>query len=90
LRLNVHFWADGGGAAIMAIYRLLARSAFGPEDIKLMTDAYELALPQLGLVDRQDPLTELVAKYVVEAAQTGTKNADAICNAVIQRLRNEV
>ena len=54
-----------------------------------MTDAYEQALAQLGLVDRQDPLTELVAKYVVEATQTGVKNADLICTAVITRLRDE-
>ena len=55
----------------MAIYRLLQKSAFGPEDTKRMGDAYERALVVLELKGRDDPLTETVAKFIVEIAQTG-------------------
>ena len=57
----------------MAIYRLLQKSAFGPEDTKRMGDAYELALDALRINDRNDPVTETIAQYIFEIAQTGEK-----------------
>ena len=71
----------------MAIYRLLQNSAFGPEETKRMGDAYELALVELQLKDRNDPLTETVAKYIVEVAQTGEKDHKTICALALSRLR---
>ena len=70
----------------MAIYRLLQKSAFGPDDTKRMGDAYELALAQLGLKDRNDPLTETVAKLILEIAQTSEKNPKRICALALRRL----
>ncbi len=70
----------------MAIYRLLQKSAFEPDDIKRMTTAYETALVQLELKDRNDPLTELIAKLIIEVAQTGETNADNICAIALSRL----
>jgi hypothetical protein len=32
----------------MAIYKILQSSAFGPEQVKLMADAYEMTLAALG------------------------------------------
>ena len=59
----------------MAIYRLLQRSAFGPVEIGFMTTAYEDALRVLGLSNRtSDPITEVVAKKVIEIAQTGERD----------------
>ena len=72
----------------MAIYRLLQKSAFGPEDTKRMGEAYELALSQLGLSDRRDPFTEIVAKLIIEVAQTGEKDPSRICALAVSRLRN--
>ena len=46
----------------MAIYRLLREAAWDQADIDRMTAAYEVALTKLRLVDRTDPLTELIAK----------------------------
>ena len=57
----------------MAIYRLLEQSAFGPDEISRMTAAYEECLRVLRLVDGADPITELLAKYIIEAAQTGER-----------------
>ena len=58
----------------MAIYRLLQKSAFGPEEIERMTTAYEDALRALGLTDRSDPMTEILAKKIIEIAQTGERD----------------
>jgi hypothetical protein len=70
----------------VAIYRLLQRSAFDPDDIKRMTSAYEQALGELGLQDRNDPLTETVAKLIIEMAQTGEKDSKMICALALGRL----
>jgi hypothetical protein len=70
----------------MAIYRLLHNSAFEPEDINRMQGAYELALVGLGLKDRSDPLTERIAKLIIEVAQTGEKSAEMICGIALDRL----
>jgi hypothetical protein len=55
----------------MAIYRLLKFGAFEPELIASMTTAYDDALRILQLNDRQDPITEALAKRIIEAAQEG-------------------
>jgi hypothetical protein len=73
----------------VAIYRLLQKSAFEPDDIKRMGEAYELALTQLELKDRDDPLTETIAKYIVELAQTGEKDPKTICHQALSRLRGD-
>ena len=58
----------------MAIYHLLQNSAFGPDEIGCMTTAYEDALRILGLANRTDPITEIVAKKIIEVAQTGERD----------------
>jgi hypothetical protein len=70
----------------VAIYRLLQNSAFEPEDISRLTTAYERALKQLRLEDRTDPLTETVAKHIIEAAQNGEKDPERICALALERL----
>lgn len=71
----------------MAIYRLLQKSAFGPEDIQLLATAYEDALRALKLNDRDDPITQLVAKRIIEAAQTGLRDPDSLCATAIKDLK---
>lgn len=73
----------------MAIYRLLQRSAFGPEDTKRLVEAYELALVRLELKDRDDPLTETIARLIVEVAQTGEKDPKTICARALSLLRGD-
>lgn len=51
-----------------------------------MTDAYEAALKELRLSDRNDPLTDTIAKYIIEIAQTGEKDSARICALALQRL----
>jgi hypothetical protein len=68
----------------VAIYRLLQNSPLGPEDIKVLTEAYEAALRRLGLVDRSDPVTQLVAKRIIKVGQTGLRDPLQICERVVE------
>jgi hypothetical protein len=58
----------------MAIYRLIANGSFGPAEIKAMTAAYEAALLDLGLVDRDDPITEIVATAIITVTSKGERD----------------
>ncbi len=62
------------------------QSVFGPEDIRPMTAAYEECLRVLKLVDRADPVTQLLAKYIVEVAQKGERDSSRICALTLERL----
>ena len=54
----------------MAILQLLKGSAFDPEQIKVMTEAYEATLKSLHLKAGTDPINEIIAKKIVNIAQT--------------------
>ncbi|MGB8895065.1 MAG: hypothetical protein WCD13_12285 [Pseudolabrys sp.] len=49
----------------MAIHRLIANGSFGPDEIEAMTVAYDAALIELCQPNNDDPITELVAKSIV-------------------------
>jgi len=67
----------------MPIYRLLQNMPMGPEEITRLTTAYEQALRTIGIVDRGDPLAELLAKKIVQVAQTGVREpADISAQAI--------
>jgi hypothetical protein len=71
----------------MAIYRILQHQAFEPELIEVMTAAYEGALKDLGLTDRRDPLTELIAGKIIELAQQGECDPIRIRHLVLAALK---
>jgi hypothetical protein len=70
----------------MAIYRLLKSRAFGPDEIKVLTTAYEDALRTLRLADRSDPATEIIAKKIIELAQHGERDPIRLRERAIQSL----
>ncbi len=72
----------------MPIIRLMQYEAFGPEDIKVITAAFEDTLSSLGLVDRTDPLTEIVAKKIIECAQTGQRDRVRLRDCALSLLRD--
>ena len=55
----------------MTIYRLLESTTFGPEQSERLVAAYEQTLRALGLKDRSDPITLLVAEKIIAMAKTG-------------------
>lgn len=58
----------------MAIYKLLKDSPLEPELIRRLEAAYEKTLRTIGLVDRDDPITEMVGRKIIEIAQTGVQD----------------
>jgi hypothetical protein len=72
---------------VMPIRGALQTRAFGPEDIKIITTAFEDALRQLKLVDRSDPLTEIVAKKMIEIAEQGERDPLRLRDRTLQALR---
>jgi hypothetical protein len=67
----------------MPIYRLLQNSAFEPEHLSAMATAFEQALADLNLVDRSDPLTEVIARKVIEIAQCGERDPIRLCEQTV-------
>jgi hypothetical protein len=55
----------------MPIYKMLEKQAYGPEEISILSSAFEETLRSLGLTDRTDPVTDLVAKKIIERAGRG-------------------
>ena len=65
----------------MAIYRRFREDGFRPAEIFYMSAAYELALHRLQ-VNRNDPITEIIAGKVIEVARSGQRDPAVICDAV--------
>jgi len=71
----------------VAIYRILRdESVFDPEAIQRMTLAYEGALKVLRLLDRQDPITEKVAKKIIEIERAGETDPDRLRDRALSQL----
>jgi hypothetical protein len=70
----------------MAIYRLIANGSFGPDEIKVMTAAYEDALIDLCVANRDDPITELIAKAIVNVTATGERDPILVKERAINAL----
>ena len=71
----------------MAIYRFLQNSPLGPEELNRLGAAYELTLRTMSVKDRNDPLTEFIAKKIIEIGQTGLKDVAQISARAIKELR---
>jgi hypothetical protein len=72
----------------MAIYRLLERQVFDPEDVRLMCAVYEDVLKDYGLIERTDPVTELIAKTVIEMVQTGERDPARLKDLTIKAVED--
>ena len=70
----------------MPIYRLLQNMPLGPDEIGRLVVAYEQTLNALGLKDRSDPITQLVARKIIEIGQTGVRDASQLASIAIREL----
>jgi hypothetical protein len=61
-------------------------AGFDPEAVRAMMAAFDKACAVLGLVDREDPLIQSLAKTIVEQARTGERNPDKLCAMALQAL----
>ena len=56
------------------------------KEISRITEAYEQALHTLCVKDRDDPLTEMIAKTIIKIAQTGVHDAVQLSALAIKEL----
>ncbi|CCE09086.1 hypothetical protein BRAS3843_300010 [Bradyrhizobium sp. STM 3843] len=74
----------------MPIDRLLTRRAIGPPDSERLKQAFCLALKTLHLVDRNDPVCEIVARKVIEIGLDGTRDPQEIAALTVRQLQLSV
>ena len=68
----------------MAIYRLLQNAPLA--ETGHLFAAYELTLLALDLVDRNDPLTAMIAEKMIEIGATGLKDPAEISKRAVKSL----
>jgi hypothetical protein len=60
--------------------------AFTPEDIAVLVSAFESALNQIGLVNREDPLTLMIAKQIIAIARDGERDPQKLSSSTLAAL----
>ena len=70
----------------MPIQRLLQNLELEAEAFTRLVRAYEKTLHALRLVDRTDPITELVARKVIEIGRSGGRDAAEISSLAVKQL----
>jgi hypothetical protein len=68
------------------INKLLTDGKVKPEDVERLNRAFTFALNALGLVDRNDPVCEIVARKVVEIDAAGTHHPEEIGTLAAKQL----
>jgi hypothetical protein len=66
----------------------LAGQALDQETIDVMSSAFEDACKTLGLGDRDDPKTRLVARHSIEPAQRGVRSKTALYFRTLEEFRS--
>ena len=69
----------------MPINRLL-KDKRTPEEIELLNKAFNHALNLLGVVDRNDPLCDMVARKVIEVGASGPGEPREIAEMAVARI----
>jgi hypothetical protein len=72
----------------MPIYPLLRSQAFEPEVINTIVSAFEYLSLDLKLAVGVDPLTTIIAKKVIQAAQTGERDPQRIRERILQSMNH--
>jgi hypothetical protein len=71
----------------MTIRRLLKENKLAtPQDVERLNTAYRDVLRSLHLVDRNDPIAEIIAKAVIGIGAAGVREPSEISKIAIKRL----
>jgi hypothetical protein len=70
----------------MPIDRLFRDGKVKPEDLERLNRAFSFTLRSLSLVDRNDPVCEIVARKVIEIDATGIHEPSEIAKLAAKRL----
>jgi len=71
----------------MPINRLFRDGKIRPEEVERLNRAFSFTLRSLGLVDRDnDPVSEIVARKVIEIDTAGTHDPKKIASLAVKQL----
>ena len=70
----------------MPIHRLLEDSNLTPERQEALEAAFVRTLRMLNLVDRNDPICEIVARKIMEIGARNGHDSNAICEIALEEL----
>ena len=70
----------------MTMQRMLKDTTFGPEEIERLVTAYEETLRALGLKNRSDPITQLVAEKIIAVGRLGIEDPAEISKVALKEL----
>ena len=71
----------------MPIRPYLQGQAFDPDTIRVMGTAFENVCKQLGILDKHDAVTNIIARAVIDMAQRGFRDVEGLTAAVMQEFR---
>ena len=61
--------------------------AFTPGEVAVLVSAFEMTLQEIGLVNREDLLTLMIAKQIIAVARSGERDPQKLSSYVIAALR---
>jgi hypothetical protein len=70
----------------MSIYKIIQNTPIEPHDLQRLVTAYKQTLLVLGLKDRDDSLTRIVAQKIFEVGQTGIEDPEEISKLAMKQL----
>lgn len=71
----------------MPIRRLIEPGVFAPELVAMMGNVFEDVLKTLGLKRRDDPVTTLIARRIVELVQSGEHDPARLKQLALEAVR---
>jgi hypothetical protein len=69
------------------MYRLVRSGVFALELVAIMGEVFEGVLKTLGLVDREDPVTTLIAHRIIELVQSGECDPDRLKQLTLEAVK---
>jgi hypothetical protein len=70
----------------MPINRLFREGKIKPEEVERLNRAFTYALHRLHLVDRNDPICDIVARKVIEIDRAGAHDPEEISRLAAEQL----
>jgi hypothetical protein len=76
--------------SLMPIYQLLHKQdRFAPEEIAMLGKIFEEILPAMGLIDRKDLVTTIVAETMIEWANAGVRDPERLKQLTVQAFEKD-
>lgn len=74
----------------MAIHQYLKNISLNADEPECLVEAFGITLKSLGLTNRDNPITEVVAKKVFEVSKTGVRDPIQLSKLVLETFGPEM